>query len=282
MTRLALIGFGAWGPNYLKTIDAMEGVEVSFICRRDVSKIPENVRRRVKVSEDYKDAIQDEIDGAIIATPPSSHREISLFFLENGIPTILEKPVAETYEDASFIMDASSALDVPILVNNIHLFSSHFVALKDIISQWDNFQIRSKGGNHGPYRDYSSLIDYGPHDVSMILSIFRRYPDEVSIEEYKSMGGYIYDIKMKFGKSTAQAVVGNGMSEKRRSFVVSDGSMNVTYDGKLTINRRIFEITEKSPLEEFISVFICYLKDKVVDWRFNPSLNRDVMKILSV
>lgn len=279
MKRLALVGFGSWGSNYLKTINAMDGVEVSFICRRDIDKTPDSIRNHIECVSDYKDVF--DVDGVIIATPPDSHKEISLFFLERGIPVILEKPVSETYEDASFIMDASFSLNVPVLVDNIHLFSSYFLYLRNITKRWGRVYINSIGGGRGPFRGYSPLIDWGPHDMSMILSIFQSYPDEIEIKEFKSMGGFIYDIKLKFGESTTHSVVGNGMSEKRRSFSAFDGDINVEYNGGLLIDGKLQDIPKSDPLKELISTFLSYLNHGITDWRFNPSLNRDVMKILS-
>ena len=52
----------------------------------------------MNTSNDYKEIV-DEVDCVIICTPPSTHFEISSFFLENNINIICEKPVTNNYNE---------------------------------------------------------------------------------------------------------------------------------------------------------------------------------------
>jgi len=48
-----------------------------------------------------------KVDGAIIATPNHTHREVAVPLLEAGISTFIEKPLATTVEDGQAILDAA-------------------------------------------------------------------------------------------------------------------------------------------------------------------------------
>ena len=74
--RLAQIGLGAWGKNIEKTLRALSGCELAYTA-----------------TEDWRELLdKKDIDGAVIATPPATHAEIAIAFLQRGVPVFIEKP----------------------------------------------------------------------------------------------------------------------------------------------------------------------------------------------
>jgi len=57
-------------------------------------------------------------DGVILATPNGAHVEGALACIEAGVPVLVEKPVAETLEDALHIADVAERTGVPVLVGH--------------------------------------------------------------------------------------------------------------------------------------------------------------------
>ena len=55
----------------------------------------------------YEDLLEyGPVDAVLICTPPSTHAEIALHFLRQGIPVLCEKPVATKLEDACAMIEA--------------------------------------------------------------------------------------------------------------------------------------------------------------------------------
>lgn len=265
MTKIGLVGCGAWGKNYVKTIGKIPNVEL-IICDKTYE------------ITNYQEITN--VDKVIIATPPSTHCEIATHFLKAGIPVLLEKPVAETWDDTISIFNCAKEYDTPILVNNIHLFSPLYLKLRDVVRSWSKpWFVISRGMNHGPFRDYSALLDYGPHDLSMIFGIIDGDPI-YHIELNKYDQGEIYNIKLEFKEVIAEIEIGNGNDQKIREFTVTNGQDVATYDGI----RQCFVIggVEKlvdvtPPLINVCDVFI----NNNVDWRWSIELNLNIMKVLS-
>ena len=284
--KLGLVGFGEWGQNYFRTIRNLRNVELAAICKRDPSTVPAPVRKVVPVTTSLEQVLRKGAKGVIVATPPSSHREIACFYLERGIPVMLEKPVAETIEDAEAVFEASARSGAPVLVNHVHLFSPAFNALKRSVSPWSPIHVRSEAGNQGPYRSYSALLDWGPHDVAMAMAVFGRSPDAAEIRSVSSDLGDVYNIRLQFGDSLADLTVGNGMASKRRVFEASCGDRIATYDGEakspLTVDGLEVSVPGTRPLEEATFMFSRCVDIRDMDWRFSPGLALDVMRILSV
>jgi predicted dehydrogenase len=276
--RLGLVGCGAWGRNYIETIKSIPSTWLTTICDPILSRIPESVYHDTEITTDYRAITADQVDKVIIATPPSTHREIATYFLKAEIPVLLEKPVAETLRDAESIFNIAVQKNTTILVNNIHLFAPAYTKLREIVSSWKRpFIIESIGMNRGPFRDYSSLLDYGPHDLSMCLGITNSYPDSVYIYKEEKNPGEIHTIYLEFDKIRATIMIGNGHYCKKRKFVVCSQSDTVTYDDSLKLNNATILVSSSPPLLEIVNSFI----SSNIDWRHDPELNLNIMRILS-
>jgi len=223
--KLLLIGSGAWGKNYIKTLQNFD-IELSVANRYN-----------------WKQLIDKKPNGVIVCTPPQFHTEIARYSLEYNIPTMIEKPLSLSLEDAKSL----NGFSAPILVNHIHLFSEQYENIKKKISVNNITHISSQGFNIGPYRDYSSLWDYGPHDLSMILDILGRTPDLVNANKYITNNGAMYSIDMTFGKITTKSLVGNGGSFKQRLLSI-DSHQKFVYDDSIP--------SKTKPLSNALEVFI--------------------------
>lgn len=161
-SRLALIGNGRWGGIIKKTLASLPDAELSY-----------------EVTHEWKELLEkNDIDGVIVATPPATHLEIALPFIQKGITVFIEKPMTLSVSDAETLLEASTTAGVPVLVGHIHLYSPAFLTLKKLLKKSGPVRlIVSEGTNNGPYRsDYSALWDWAPHDISMMLSVMGEMP----------------------------------------------------------------------------------------------------------
>lgn len=266
MIRLGLIGCGAWGKNYIETIKSIPDAELVAVCDKN------------RPTFDYHQLTN--IDKVIIATPPSTHCEITTYFLKNRIPVLLEKPVAETLTDAEAIFNTAQNYGTTILIDNTHLFAPAYLGLRDFVNPKDQLEIRTVGVNHGPFREYSSLLDYGPHNLSMCLGLVEKYPDRIKCRRDKKDLGEIYTLELDFGSAHAVVEVGNGHTRKERTLVAITPHHHLIYDGSLQslkINSAFAPVSISPPLTEVVRSFV----GTETDWRYSPELNLNVMKILT-
>jgi hypothetical protein len=250
--NILLIGNGRWGENYISTIK---------------NHFPD-VLLQVASRENWKRLINEMPDKVIIATPPQSHIEIAAYALEKNIPVMIEKPLSLSLLEAEELKQYTA----PILVNHIHLFSEAYQQLKSIVKVNKIDKIVSLGFNKGPIREYSSLWDYGCHDIAMILDLMNEFPEEVSCEEIKTQTGSLFKINMKFKTLCAESLVGNGAEKSVRKFKVEFGGLKLTYDDKVKSSYHL------PPLLNAIKTFL-YSKD---DYRFGLDLSLKVLKVLEL
>jgi hypothetical protein len=230
-----------------------------------------NINYKVADQSNWKKLISDAPAGVIISTPPQSHVEIADFALNKNIPTMIEKPLSLSYQEAYHLKQYTS----PTLVNNIHLFSDAFNNLNNFSKLHQIDKIVSLGFNKGPIRDYSSLYDYGSHDISMILYLIKEFPKSVNFKEIKTNTGRLFNIKMQFNKLCSESLVGNGGKKPIRKFKIDCGGVKLIYDDKARPSYY------NQPLTNAINVFIDAINGKNDD-RLGLDLSLDVLKILDM
>ena len=74
--RIALIGFGYWGPNYARVLNELPGAELSAVCDRSPERLTlvRDRYRAVQTCGRIEDVVaRDDIDAVVIATPASTH-----------------------------------------------------------------------------------------------------------------------------------------------------------------------------------------------------------------
>jgi len=159
--RLGLVGHGRWGRNLERTLLALPGVAVTVVARG------ENPPPR--------------LDGVLIATQSATHAETALPYIEAGIPTFIEKPMATTVFDAHRIEAAACRTGSLVFVGHIYLHHPAFLAALELVpAMGDVRYLYCEGLNAQPRADSSVLWDWLPHDLSMALAILKREPDSVT------------------------------------------------------------------------------------------------------
>ena len=206
---ILLIGNGSWGKIYAQNLS---NLNISFqIANRD----------------NWQELVNQQPAGVIIATPPQSHIEIASFALDRNIPVLIEKPLAMNYKEAKELQKYTA----PILVNHIHLFSDNYQQLKkEVINKKIN-SIHTLGYNKSPNQTYSSLLDYGAHDIAMILDLTQQYPQIISAKEERTEFGFLYHITLLFDKFYSESIVGNGGEDKKRDLTVIQNDKALIYNG---------------------------------------------------
>ena len=83
------------------------------------------------VATDLGEAIKNhDLDAVTVATPEAHHREPAVTALERNVSVLLEKPIADTVEDARAIGDAAEASAGKLMVGYCCRFHPQYAALK--------------------------------------------------------------------------------------------------------------------------------------------------------
>jgi UDP-2-acetamido-3-amino-2,3-dideoxy-glucuronate N-acetyltransferase len=226
---LALIGTGKWGEILKKNIEFLPGVVLSYQSGRQWRELIHN----------------DDIDGVIIATPPSTHAQIALAWIAKGIPVFIEKPISLSSLDSNKIVALSNKYGVAVQVGYVNLYNSAFHKAKEIaINVGDLRYLVGEGSNNGPYRtDYSVLWDWASHQVSMMLCLMKTMPIQLSAWATSSIrpGTKLWDsthLSLTFPSGTIGYVYCSCLHPvKQNRLTIIGKKSSIVYDDVLTENK---------------------------------------------
>jgi UDP-N-acetylglucosamine 3-dehydrogenase len=112
------------------------------------------------------------------------HRQVATDAVESGAHVLVEKPIADTVENANAIIDKAKENDRLVMVGHIERFNPAVIKLKEIINSGLLGKIVSISTTRvGPYnpriRDVGVILDIGVHDIDVISYLYGRDVNQV-------------------------------------------------------------------------------------------------------
>ncbi len=181
---MGVIGAGGWGRNHVRTLAALESVDLAVVCDIDVARRDAVSRQypAVHVTSSVDDAL-DRCDAVVVATPAASHSTLAVQVIERRLPLLVEKPFALSIADAESVAELADRHEVPVVVGHLLVFHPAVERLRVLIEAGQLGEILylySQRVNLGQVRpDENALWSFGPHDVSVALELLGDAPNRV-------------------------------------------------------------------------------------------------------
>ncbi len=187
MVKVALIGYGYWGPNLARNLHQLQDAKLAACCDPDPSRLAlaQAMYPHGPGTTRLEEVLSDPgIDAVVIATPVPTHFELTKAALGAGKHVLVEKPLAMNSSEAVTLTDAANARGLVLMVGHTFEYNPAVLLLKDLINRGDLGQIYyaySTRVNLGRlHRDLNVLWSIAPHDISILLCLFDQMPLEVS------------------------------------------------------------------------------------------------------
>jgi len=233
MTRIAVIGCGRWGPNYVRNFAELDNAEVVAVSDPNAEAVGRVKHRfpEVEPYADYRKLLQEApCDAIVVVTPASTHREITEACLGAGKHVLVEKPLADNPGDALALARCARAPGQILMVGHIFRFNAAINKMRDLIYDGTIGQVRyihCARTNLGPVRaDVSVFGDLAPHDISIVLHLLNEMPVTVSatLATYVESGGDLGIMRMRFESGVVAVVYVSWLDPRKRREVEVIGS----------------------------------------------------------
>jgi len=201
MLRIGVIGYGYWGPNLVRNFNSLENAKVVNICDRR----PEALKRAIKAHPNI-DAVSDadeimksgEIDAVVIATPVSTHFDLSKKALEHGKHIFVEKPFTSTGAQSKELIELADKKNLKIMVDHTFLFTAPVRKIKQLIDDGqlgELYYYDSTRVNLGLFQhDVNVVWDLAPHDLSIMDFLIKDKPVAIAANGKAHLGNGLHDI----------------------------------------------------------------------------------------
>lgn len=135
-TRIAVVGVGAIGQAHMAVVHQSGTCVLSAVVAPSAAAEALAIRAGVPLYRSLDELLTHaRPDGVILATPNRLHKEHTLSSLAAGVPTLLEKPIAASVEEAETLVEASERCGVPLLIGHHRAYSPIMARAKQLIDE---------------------------------------------------------------------------------------------------------------------------------------------------
>jgi predicted dehydrogenase len=283
LLNVAVVGLGYWGPNLLRALVEMGGVEVTQVCDLDPERLERVAGRYPATSPttSFDDVLGNpDVDAVIIATPVFTHFDLASRSLRAGKHTFVEKPLAPSTSEAEQLIELADSSDLALMCGHTFVYSPPVRTVKDLIDRGELgeiYFISSSRVNLGLHqRDISVIWDLGPHDFSILLYWLEEMPEWLNAIGRDSVVPGIPDvafIDLRFPSGVLAHVELSWLapSKLRRTVVVGSEKM-VVYDDASPEPVRVFDhgVVYKDP-ETFGQYQLSYRTGDILSLRLDTT-----------
>jgi predicted dehydrogenase len=191
--KIGIIGFGGSGRNHFEIMKDIKGIEIKGAFDIDENAKKEIKARNLKVYNSLEEILDDkEIDTVLISSITSLHSKQSIQALKAGKNVIVEKPMAENFEEAEQMVEIAKEKKLLLTVYHNRRFDPDVEAATKIIERGiigrvlfiRNMIFSDEPTKESGWRKLKKfgggvLLDWGPHLIDQVLSLVKEKVESV-------------------------------------------------------------------------------------------------------
>lgn len=197
--RIAVIGCGYWGGNYVRVFNELEGVQVAAISDKQEVMLDRfrSLGGDVLLTTNASEAIASDVDAVVVCTQASQHFAVALEAIDHGKHVLVEKPLTTRSAEAKILEARAKSKGVVLMVGHTFMFNPAVSVLKEYVdkrSLGELYYLYSRRTNLGPIRhDVNALWDLAAHDISIFNYLVGATPLWVNANGVRVLGRDIED-----------------------------------------------------------------------------------------
>ena len=169
--RVAVIGVGSLGQHHARiyaenpTCELVAVVDTNPKAAKEIAK-----KFRTQALTDYQQLV-GKVDAVSIVVPTFLHHKVAMFFLENSIHVLVEKPITVTVQEAHDLINLSKKKKLLLQVGHIERFNMAIKRLREIATKPGFIEAHRLGPYNGRILDVGVVLDLMIHDLDIVVQL---------------------------------------------------------------------------------------------------------------
>ncbi len=169
--RLAVVGVGHLGKHHVRVAASLPGVKLVGVHDHHVGRA-EEVAREFGVSVlPSVEAVAEEAEGVIIATPTVTHARIAGDLLDRGRDVLIEKPIAGTLAEADGLLARARAKGAIVQVGHVERYNPAVEAALSMVEDPRFVEVHRLGVFTRRSLDVDVVLDLMIHDLQIVRTL---------------------------------------------------------------------------------------------------------------
>jgi predicted dehydrogenase len=169
--KVAVIGVGHLGKWHADKYAALPDCKLLAVVDNNLKSAKQIAQKHgVQAYSDYHD-ILSQVDAISLAVPTSLHYKIAREILEAGIHCLIEKPITETIEEASKLIEIARQNQLVLQVGHIERFNSVMIGIEQVLQTPQFIESTRLAPFTLRATDVSVILDLMIHDIDIILDL---------------------------------------------------------------------------------------------------------------
>ena len=217
MLKIGVFGTGHLGKFHLNNWKEIEGVEiVGFFDPNDENATTVITQYQIKRYTD-PELLMNDCDAVDIVAPTIYHFELCEMALRKGKHVFVEKPLANTMEEARTLVKLAKESNLKFQVGHVERFNPAFLALKGYHLQPMFIEVHRIAEFNPRGTDVSVILDLMIHDIDIILHLVKSSVSYISANGVAVMSDTpdIANVRIEFDNGCVANLTSSRISLKK-------------------------------------------------------------------
>jgi predicted dehydrogenase len=200
--RFGVIGWGYWGPKIARNMDSLPHAIITMVADSDAHRLASLAMNQyqswVRKTTQAEDVFRSDVDGIVIATPVRTHYRLAKEALLHDKHVLVEKPLTANVAEAEELVALAKERERVLMVGHTFEYSPAVNELRKLVQSGDLgkiYRIEAERVNLGLFRsDINVIWDLAPHDISILLYILGKKPEQIRVQAHAHVQSHIHDV----------------------------------------------------------------------------------------
>ncbi|MEP7108724.1 MAG: Gfo/Idh/MocA family oxidoreductase [Ferruginibacter sp.] len=171
MLKVGVFGVGHLGKFHLNNWKEIDGIEIAGFFDPGDENAKEVIEKYQLNRFEEAQTLMDACDVADIVAPTISHFELCKLAITRGKHVFVEKPLANTMEEAKELVNLAKEANIKFQVGHVERFNPAFLALNGYTINPMFIEVHRLAQFNPRGTDVSVILDLMIHDIDIILSL---------------------------------------------------------------------------------------------------------------